>query len=304
MRFRIEICVLALFVFASGCALFSGDAGDQFSDKVEASPERLAMKPLAPPAKKIVRLTSSVIVQPESENRVRETVWQQLCETCLQKHGARRRLNETGFRVGVTQPPYPLDLETLLNTSLDNHRRGRSGTGSQRGPVFFSASGQPGSPIVIPDDTDALVEVRQGFGAEIPDEVTIPGLEGIGPAEKVRCVLRIRTVDSGNGWSMMQFQPELHFGSQAMRMTVHDGESHLAVRPGMVPLFDQRFEVKLRPNDVVVLGYHPDGEWTTGRFFFQSDRLNGSQEHLLVLKISEIESVEGRPSVQVNYTGL
>lgn len=299
MRFRSEICVLLLFVITNGCALISRDKDDLSSDAADKDNIRAAMKPAEVPVKRIVRLSSSVIAQSSSENRVREAVWQQMCESCLKRPLTRRRLNETGFRVGVSQPPYPWALDSLLSTSMENQRQ--SGKESRRSPVFFSASSKAGVPLVIPEGSDSLIEIRRGYGSEIPPDVVIPGLTNVEPEDQIRCMLRVRTLESGDGWSLLKFLPELQFGSEAMRLTVRDGQEHLPVRQKIVPLFEQQFEIKLRAGDVVVLGYDPQDQWSTGRFFFVSGSVNGSQERIAVLQVADIESVEGRPSVQVNY---
>ncbi len=300
MRFRIEICVLLLFTMMSGCALFSSGTKDSLTDKKDDDQTREAFKPTAAPVKRIVRLKSSVIPQPAAESRVRKAVWNQMSENCLIRPQTRRRLNQTGFRVGVSQPPYPWALDSLLSSSKEYQQRGSSRSSSQ-GSLFFSASGHAGTPVVIPEGSDSLVEIRRGTASEIPDDVTIPGLTGLEPYDEIRCVLRVRTLTSDDNGALLQFLPELQFGSQAMRLTVRDGREQLPVRQKIVPLFDQQFELKLHANDVIVLGYNRDEQWTTGQFFFRSDRLNGSQEHLVVLQVSDVETVEGRPSVQVDY---
>lgn len=301
MRFRSEICVLLLFVTASGCALISRDATDQLQNSREDDGLRDTMKPAAVPVKRIVRLSSSVITQPTSESRVREAVWQQMCESCLKRPQTRRRLNETGFRVGVSQPPYPMLLDSLLRTSGEQQRQPTTGRNSANSPMFFAGSGDTGVPLVIPEGTESLVDIRYGYGSEIPSDVMIPGLAGIAPEEQIRCALRIETLESGDGWSLVKFRPELHYGSETMRLTVRDGQEHLPVRQKVVPLFEQQFELKLRAGDIVVLGYDPQKQWSTGRFFFVADAVSGAQERLVVLQVTDIESVEGRPSVQVNY---
>ena len=302
MRFRTELCVLMLFACGAGCAMFRGSAADQLQEKLRREHSQIPdQDALGIPVKRIVRMNSSVISQPVSKRRVREAVWQQMCESVLQKPESRRPLNQNGFRVGVSQPPYGWAMDSLLSTSQGHSRQKESGYGARAAPVYFSASGTTGTPLVVPEGSDSLVEIRRATGVEIPDDVTIPGLTGIGANDEIRCVLRLTTVETGDDWTLLRFLPELQFGRETMRLTVKKGQDHLPVRQKIVPLFEQQFEIKLRNDDVVVVGYQPGSQWTTGRFFFQSDSLTGSQEYLLVLQLSQIESVEGRASVQVNY---
>jgi len=302
MRFRTELCVLLLFTTVSGCALFRESATDQLQAKIDKERSRLTEAgPTGNPVKRIVRLTSSVIAQPVSEDRIRQAVWRQMCESCLEKPQVRRSLNQNGFRVGVSQPPYPWALESLLSTSRKQADTG-SGANSSRSPMFFSASRRgSGIPIVIPDGGETQIEVRRGTAAEIPADASISGVTGLGAGEEVRCVLRVEPIESQDDWTLVRFRPELHFGVEAMRLTVSAGRDLLPVRQKIIPLFEQQFEIKLHRDDVVVLGYHPASEWTVGQFFFQADSLSSSMEHLLVLKMSGIETIEGRPSVRVNY---
>ena len=302
MHFRTELCVFLLFACVNGCALFQNDAADQLQARLkEEHAKKIDSDSLRIPLKRIIRLNSSLISQPVSENRVRQTIWQQMCESVLQKPHARRLLNENGFRVGVSQPPYPWALESLLSQSHNQLRHNNSSLESTESHIFFPASGQTGTPVVIPDGSNSLVEIRRGTAAEIPEDVTVPGVTGVGMGDEIRCFMRITPIESDDDWTSLRFMPELHFGRETMRLTVKNGQSHLPVRQKIVPLFEQQFEIKLRQDDVVIVGYHPKEQWTTGRFFFQSDSLTDSQEHLLVLQLSQIESVEGRASVQVNY---
>lgn len=302
MRFGTQLGILLLFACAGGCAMLRGTAADQLQEKLRQEhaqiPENDA---LAIPVKRVVRMQSSVIVQPVSKNRVRQAVWQQMCESVLQHPESRRPLNQSGFRVGVSQPPYGWALDSLLTTTRRQSTNPDSDVDSRTGHMFFSASGQTGTPVIIPEGSESLVEIRRAAAAEIPDDVRIPGLAGINAGEEIRCVLRLTVIDSGDDWTLLRFLPELQFGRETMRLTVRNAQDHLPVRQKIVPLFDQQFEIKLRSDDVVVVGYQPGSEWTIGRLFFQSHSLNASQEYLLVLQLSQIESVEGRASVQVNY---
>ncbi|MEO2035495.1 MAG: hypothetical protein ABGZ35_25730 [Planctomycetaceae bacterium] len=302
MPLRTELCVLLLFACAGGCALFRGSAADQLQEKLKHEHSQIPESDeLRVPVKRIVRLNSSVIAQPISKDRVRQAVWLQMCESCLRKPESRRPLNQNGFRVGVSQPPYGWAMDSLLSTSQSQSRKKGSGQGPRSGHMFFSASGTSSTPIVIPDGSDSLIEIRRAAGVEIPDDVVIPGLTGIEATDEIRCILRLTTVETGDDWTLLRILPELQFGRKTMRLTVKNAQDHLSVRQKTVPLFEQQFEIKLRNDDVVVVGYQPVSQWTTGRFFFQSDPLTGSQEYLLVLQLSQIESVKGRASVQVDY---
>ena len=217
MRFRTELYVLLLFVCIGGCALFRGDAKDQLRQKLKEERSRIDADMLeGVPVKRIARLTASVIDQPVSKNRVRQAVWQQLCESVLQKWQSRRPLNANGFRVGVSQPPYPWALQSLMSTSQNHSQQERSRRRSGAGPMYFSASGQSGVPIIIPDGSESLIEIRRGTRAEIPDDVTIPGLTGVDAGDEIHCVLRIKTIETGDDWMLLQFVPELQFGRATM----------------------------------------------------------------------------------------
>ncbi len=303
MRILGELLSLLLLVAVPGCALFTADS------LVPSDPVRKADRPESgirqsdvptPPVKRIARLKATHIIRPARDERIRRHVWSDLCEIVFREPQERQRLNENGFRVGVTGSPFPWALSSLLTAAGD---RSRSASSAPRdGRLYFSASGEAGSTVVIPEGGESIIEVRTGTVAEIPQSQTLPGLQNAAPSDQVRCLFRIRTVDSGSGWVRFQFLPELHFGRPAMRLTVREGRQELPVRQKIVPLFDQQFEVKLHTKDAVILGYHPGSDWTWGQFFFRTSRLTSADEVLLVLQLNELELVEGRPSVQVRYS--
>jgi hypothetical protein len=298
MRFRFHLTVLLLVGLGNGCALFRMDLANRPEEKSRETRKIATMNVAGEvPVKRIVRLNSNLIVQPAHEKRIREQVWDEMCEIVFQEPQVRRRLNENGFRVGVSAPPYPWALGSLMSVAQHDQRRKSDADQSQ---LFFSASGgATGASMVVPEEGESLVEIRRGTAAEIPTAANIPGVAGVEPAEQIRCVLRVQSVEYNEDWALIRFLPELHFGRESMRLTVTDGDDRLQMRQKRVPLFDQQFELRLHPDDAVVMGYNAQEEWTIGKFFFQSTSVSSTQQHLLVLRLSEIETIEGRPSVQV-----
>lgn len=301
MRFRCQFCVLMLMVCGSGCALLNFDLPDRTADETRDTKDpNVAQRPSTVPVKRIVHLQSTHVVQPLKDRRQREQVWEEMSE--IIERSMRRQLNENGFRVAVSGSPYPWALGNLLDSA--GRRSGNRPSQRNRQQLYFSASGSGSSrvPIALAEDGESLIEVRRGTAAEIPDGVTVPGLNGISPGEQIRCMLRIRSIEHDDYGVLLRFMPELHFGREVPRLTVNDVDDRLAVRQKWVPLFDNQFELKLHPDDAIVLGHYDQDEWTIGRFFFQSDSLNGAEESLMVLRVDQIETVEGRRSMQVHYS--
>jgi len=203
MRFRCHLVVLLLATVGNGCALFQMDLANEpkeQSREVRKVARRTSDRDF--PVKRVVRMTSNLIVQPAREKRVREQVWNEMCEIVFREPQVRRRLNENGVRVGVAAPPCPLALT--------------------------------------------------------------------------------------------------RFGRESMRLTVTAGDDQLRMRQRIIPLFEQQFELRLHPDDSVIVGYNEQDDWTVGKFFFQSTSVTSPRQHLLVLRLSEIETIEGRRSLQVH----
>lgn len=299
MRFRCHLVVLLLATVGNGCALFQMDLANEpkeQSREVRKVARRTSDRDF--PVKRVVRMTSNLIVQPAREKRVREQVWNEMCEIVFREPQVRRRLNENGVRVGVAAPPCPLALTRLVSASQHDPRRK---TDTDQNQLYFSASGGgAATSIVVPEEGESLVEVRRGTAAEIPPEVTLPGLSGVEPAEQIRCMLRVQSVEYGDDWALLRFLPELHFGRESMRLTVTAGDDQLRMRQRIIPLFEQQFELRLHPDDSVIVGYNEQDDWTVGKFFFQSTSVTSPRQHLLVLRLSEIETIEGRRSLQVH----
>lgn len=298
MRFRVHLAVLLFTLIGNGCALFRMDLADHPEE--QSRDARKVARKISDrdiPVKRVARLSANVIVQPVRETRIREQVWDEMCEICFQERQVRQRLNENGIRVGVSNPS-PWALESLVSTSQHVQRRQPE---SDQSHLYFSASGAANEvAVVVPEDGESIVEVRRGTAAEIPADITLPGLSGVEPAEQIRCMLRMQSVEYSDDWALIRFLPELHFGRESMRLTVANGEDQLKMRQRIVPLFDQQFELGIHPDDAVIMGYNEQDDWTIGKFFFQSTSVSSPQQHLLVLRLSEIETIEGRRSLQVS----
>ena len=301
MRFRIELCAILLPVLTTGCALYRSDADGTSGSRQSpsADPARLADTPDLP-VRQVVRMEPLVITRPASETRVRQHVWEKLCESGLMSPDTRRRLNENGFRVGVSGASVPWALDSLIRENGHPANRRPLGAGSEDSHLYFSASGGPTAGIAVLEGSESLVQIRRASGAEIPSDAEVRGLRGLTDSDTIRCVFRIRTVESGNGWVLLQFVPELRFGSQTPRYTIEEGDERLPVRQQILPLHDQQIEIRLHTGEVVVIGLEKTENWTLGRLFFLSDSLTSTNENLLVLRLTDIETVEGQRSLQVS----
>ena len=299
MRRQCPCLVFLLLISGYGCALFEPRALEKsLHDQLTAEKPRLGTADENPAVRRVIQVQVNQLVQPAADAERMTRVWKDLCEICLRDPGDRRRLNEKGFRVGVSGSPYPWSLSSLLSSAQDESQSEGRPTNSQ---MFFSASGNSGVPFAIFEGNESVIEVRRGTASEIPDDIHVPGLERIDPGETIRCILRVRHASSGNEWTQLRCMPELHFGTETVRLKVNrTGNDQLPIGQKVIPLFDQQFQVKLHPEDVMVLGYNSSSDWSIGRFFFEANSLTSPRQHVFVLKLDRIDVVEGRDSMHVD----
>ncbi|MEZ6060472.1 MAG: hypothetical protein R3C19_08935 [Planctomycetaceae bacterium] len=300
-----RLTILTLLVTAvPGCALFRDDSSGELSLKLPF--RRFAAEPeidANAPTRKVVHLDASVVVQPAADQTIRELAWEELDESGLMDPRDRQRLNEAGFRVGASGMTLPWAVASLVDHAPVPQQQRRT-TGDVligRKPDAKPAS-RFGSPVAIPEGSDSVILLNSSVpGAAIPD--TAPSeLQQLRQIQDGRCLLHVEVASFGEGWVVLKFQPQIHFGSSTNRYSIEQGREQMAVRQNVIPLYEQQFEVKLHTNEAVVVGYRESADWTIGKLFFRSETLTSAQEHLLVLRLAGVEEVVGQKELNVQYS--
>ncbi len=303
-----RLTILTLLITAlSGCALFTGNSNSELSlrrpfRRLAAVQDAQNIDSIAA-TRKVVHLDASVVVQPVTDQRIRELVWEELDEIGPMEPRDRQKLNLSGFRVAVSGMTLPWAVSSLVEQAPVQQQRRRSAADMITGR---NASPEPaarfGSPVAIPEGSDSLILLNADVqGASIPE--TAPSeLQQLREITDGRCVLEVQVASFGEGWVVLKFQPQIHSGANTTRYSIEQGRERLAVRQKVIPLYDQQFEVKLHSHEAVVVGYRESADWSLGRLFFRDETLTSSQERLLVLRLAGIEEVVGQKEINVQYS--
>ena len=294
--FLCNLMMLSICCGTCGCALFSPGTerllSRPFTDGLNENEVAEFENPAAP-VKRVVRLQTAIVSAPENDRRLRSLVWEQLDESGLMAPEDRRRLNESGLRIGVAGASLPWALESLLKGE-------RNASPSGRKSEINNFSG--GSPIAIAEGSRSIIDLpRAGKSIVIPAK-RIAGLYEGRELPNARCVIEVSATEYGEEWVVLKFQPQLHHGSFSQRYTVTDSGEQLPVRQRIQPFYDQQFELKLHRDETVVIGYQPMEDWSIGRMMFQSEELSGRSERLIALRLSGVDSIVGQKSVVLEYS--
>ena len=293
-------CVAVILLSVTGCALLNRDPEKLLSPRDRLDPHEVSDFERQLPTRKIVRLETSTVSGLATDRRIRELVWEELDESGLMSPMERRRLNESGIRVGVSGGTLPWALESLLRGERVN---GQPSVHSQRRPDHSDGrSSCFGSHVAISEGSNSIIELPvEGGSLIIPDD-RIAGMKHGGELKDARCVLQMTATEYGDGWVVIRFLPQIHHGTKTMRYSISESGERMPVRQRIQPLYEQQFELKLHTNETVVIGHQEQEEWTVGRLLFQSDSLSSKSERLLAFQLKEIEEITGRNSMMINYS--
>lgn len=292
-RFVLSLLLL-LPVGLSGCALFAPGASRLLNEQTPLNAEQIQDFETAVPVRKVVRLQTSIVSALDTDKRLRGLIWEELDESGLMSPSDRRRLNQSGIRVGVAGGSLPWSLESML-------RGERSSSGISDGGIGNRASSF-GMNVVIPEGSPSIFELPLNGASLFVPPGQIAGIKRGGELENARCVIEMRAVEYGDGWVVIRFLPQIHHGSMTRRYSVSHGAGQMPVRQNIQPLYEQQFELKLHTNETVVIGYNEQPDWTVGRMMMQSDNLTYRTERLLALRLSALEDVAGQQELSVNYS--
>lgn len=290
-----QLFVLAL-LSTSGCALFSTENEGLISSQQRLKPDQVAEFESDYPVRRVVRLDTSIVSALATDRRIRELAWEELDESGLMSPEDRRRLNQSGLRVGVSGGTLPWALESLLRGERVNLEStpGSAQLGN-RASCF-------GSHVAMAQGSNSVVELSSEEQSLVIPSGCIAGMNKGGELHDARCVLEMTATEYGDGWVVIRFLPQLHHGSRTMRYSISEAGEKLPVRQRIQPLYEQQFEVKLHTNETLVIGHQEQLDWTVGRLLFQCDSLVSKSERLLAIQLKKIEEVAGQKSMDISYS--
>ncbi|MEQ9408799.1 MAG: hypothetical protein RIK87_13775 [Fuerstiella sp.] len=299
MTARLQHFVALSLLSATGCALFHSQGNDLLNPREPLNPEQVMDFESDVPVRRVVRLETCLMSALATDRRVRQHVWEELDESGLMSPEDRRRLNQSGIRVGVSGGTVPWALTSLRQGVRIEQPLVPT---SHVAPASRQQIASFGSHVAIPEGSSSLLELRADTSPLIIPAGNIAGMMNGRELENARCVLELKPVEYGDRWVVIRFLPQIHHGSVTTRYNISAGAEQMPVRQKIQPLYEQQFELKLHINETVVIGHQEQTEWTVGRMLFQSDSLTARNERLIALQLADVEKVSGQKSLHVSYS--
>lgn len=299
MTLRALHAFATLAICMCGCAIFSTAREDLLAPQKPLSNDQIAeFNEDQPPTRNVVRLNTSIVSTVASDQRIRTLVWEELDESGLMSPDNRRRLNQSGLRVGVAGGTLPWALE-----SLAREEHSSASQQSQRHTIDPAITQKSflGTQVAIAEGSSSHIEFPAPDGKLVIPAGQIAGLKNGAVLHNARCIFEITPLEFGNGWVVIRVVPQIHHGALTTRYDLGNENQRMPLRQKVRPLYEQQFELKLHVNETVVVGHLDQEEWTVGRMLFQADSLTSRSEKLIALQLNDLEKVAGQKSLQVTY---
>ncbi|MEO2018421.1 MAG: hypothetical protein ABGZ53_29060 [Fuerstiella sp.] len=283
-----------------GCALIGVSRDDSKFTGNPVSAEQVAEFENDAPVRTILRLNTANVTTLATDQRIRSLIWEELDESGLMSPEDRRRLNQSGLRVGVAGSTLPWALTSLLSgervqsTSSSYERAGNSRKAD--GSLVF------GTRLVLPEGSSSLIEIPSPRDNLLIPVGHLAGLKQGAELQNARCMFHVSTAEIGPGWVVIKFLPQIHYGGMSVRYSLGTSGEQLPVRQRIQPLYEQQFELKLHTGETAVIGYQKQDDWSVGQLMFQRESLSSLNEQVVTIELSAIEEIRGKKSLTVRYS--
>ena len=299
MSFQRVLTAATLTLFVSGCALFrsgtdTGGLGLTWADlrgqKAEESDNS--------PKLNVAQLEANIVHRPANDSRIRTLVWEELDESGVMSPEQRQRMNSSGFRIGVAGSSTPWALQSLAQDARKAAVSGNSDASIAAMSTAYQAPIGPSFPVFEGGMTRLEVQTNLD-SSQIPLR-SIGGLDNLRDAEHLRCAVQGTVEEASDDWVLLTVLPQIHSGSNAMRLSVIGNNDHLPVRQNVYPLYEQQFQIKLHRGEVAVIGRFGSDEWNAGKLFFQPNSGSAASESLLLIRLLGVDHAMGRSEASVS----
>ena len=120
---------------------------------------------------------------------------------------------------------------------------------------------------------------------------TANGEEKLVSFQKARGVFRLQARKLQDGWAELIFLPELHHGEEKSRHIAVEGGWRFDTRQEVEPLFDQKFRLKLRMDEIAVISMTPIEETkpvSPGYLFFLGSNDLAKEQRALIVRLTNM----------------
>jgi len=150
-----------------------------------------------------------------------------------------------------------------------------------------------GTRLVLPEGSSSLIEIPS------PRDNLIAGLKHGAELQNARCMFHVSSAEIGDGWVVLKFLPQIHYGGMSVRYSLAESGEQLPVRQRIQPLYEQQFELKLHTGETAVIGYQKQDDWSVGQLMFQRESLSSLNEQVVTIELAAVEAIQGQKSVTI-----
>jgi hypothetical protein len=268
-----------LCVAGSGCALLTRGWDTMAGASRDASSE-LRLKPILKP-RDAVELEMVFVERPVGDPLLGDELWREVGEISALGPDKREALRKHGLRVGVASSSLPRAVQTMMSSG-ESPAPNVTGTEAHRRSAhrhYLPSDGEQEFQV-SPLFATCSVEVPKGQGTELR------------AFENCRFMFRMKAYRREDGWAKLEFTPEIHHGNFGWRPVPGDMGWEPRMAQEIVPLYGQRFELSLNVGELVVITAGECEPKSLGRHFFRSVDPDGSVQHVLLIRLTDISRVE------------
>ncbi|MFQ5730724.1 MAG: hypothetical protein ACE5KM_02095 [Planctomycetaceae bacterium] len=188
----------------------------------------------------------------------------------------RMRLRGSGFRVGHSSATPNEAIETMLGlTSADTGTRAPVGREQLSGRRIYRPAG-------------GETEVQT---SRVYPEFVIPASDSRSPRlefRNARCLFRVKVRQVANGWTELEFTPEIHHGRNGWRPIATGMGWQGTTSQKVHRLYDRRFRLTLNLGEMAILSAGPKQPDSTGSRFFLDGKGPGGKQRVLIVRVADI----------------
>jgi len=283
-RHRCVLIVLAAVALAGGgCALLQ-PLSSAFVWPGSSGTQQSLLPPIRP-ARDALQIDVTFVERPVGDPLLGNSLWSGVDRVgAVIDPNERQSLDRLGLRVGNAGTTPCQSLERLLQP-IDAVDSGAARNNVRMPMQSFWIRSAEESPI----ETNSL--------AKCSVDVPLPSGTKEKKYENFKSILRLSTQRLQDGWARLEFIPEIHYGAKRLRpMPSPDGSAdgwQQRESQEVDPLFAQRFSVKLKVGEMIVITADPDQPHSFGHFgFVREDPAKGAMQRLLVVRLSKMTRIE------------
>jgi len=213
------------------------------------------------------------IERPVNDTLAGPTLWKSLNQAggTLSNRG---NLEKAGIQFGIAPSTPPFALQALLDPARSK------GTASQTKQQTFAIPA--GESTIIQAAYLADPRVIPSANKSRPDPIPVPD---------AHCRFSMSAERIQDGWVRLNFQPEIHYGTERIRPFATPSEFRLQKMKNVEPYYDQSFSVEVNTGEYVVIGFTGDNSSSLGGLFFRYGDAQTRSGRLMVVRVAGMQQV-------------